>query len=160
MVCADVELTLPPLTSTDAVCLNLQSAPLSANARDVCIRQRWCREGKGMLLSSAAFLSSQEPVHVLHLGEAVVPFTSLLLSPMSVACNCCEQRMAEGSWCFCYKRKRLCTYPKAALSIICFFFQSGEVQYNLCQKTLWVWFWGFGFEAFLFSFPGQQVLIT
>lgn len=147
------------------------SVPEPAECSCVCKRhgclQLWrCREGKGMLLSRAAFPSSQDPVHVLHwveLGGSHRPLHSSPLGnhPMSVACNCCEQWMAEGSWYCCYRRKRLFTYPKAALSFLRSFPQSGGMHHNLCQKIHWVWFcgfWGLGFFwgvfwCFLFFSP-------
>lgn len=91
------------------------------------------------------------------LGGVTVP--SLLspweIIPMSVACNCCEQWMAEDSLHCCHTRKRLLIYCKAALSFICSSPQSGKLHHDLYKKIHWVWlcvfWWGFWY-CFLMGF--------
>lgn len=81
VVCVSVDLTLPLLISTDAVCLNLQSAPVSVNARGVCSRDG---AGKGKGSCSAVQHSPYRSIQSVcctawSLGGAMVPLTSVPL---------------------------------------------------------------------------------
>lgn len=115
-----------------------------------CLHLRWCREG--ILLSSAAFHSLQDPGHILHWvesgGSQWSPFIPFPLGshPLDVFL---AATMSSG-WQKVYgpgatEGNDFFTYPKASL-LYMLLYRVRRDAYSLDEKIHLVWFHGFFLE--------------